>query len=370
MVEFLVASGIGISLFVLAYLLRHNGIKLVSRRIAMAIQVLWISRFILFYLKPETEPVYNAYLIMYDQTLFFLDGLLVWLYVRALLRPDKTFKNIWPHFIPFGIVFSYSTFVATFRSDEVITQYNESIELLKTNQSSLNTGAIVLMIFLVGINLFYLFRSVKITNSYNRRLQENLSNIDHLTINWVKTFQNLWIILFITPLTIYFFNDLYRFTEQLSLGYILVFSFLLLSVVFNFFLLEQVYKPVSIFKNEPKRIVSESKDERQKQFEKLKNLLEEKRYYLDDELSLSQLAEYMDLKPLELTGLIKFSPYENFYDLINSYRVEAVKKELLASKEQIIQLAYQNGFRSKSTFNKIFKEKTGMTPKDYRVSLK
>lgn len=307
---------------------------------------------------------------MYDQTLFFLDGLLVWLYVRALLRPDKTFKRIWLHFIPFGIVFLYSTFTATFRAEEVIEQFNRNVELLKLNQSALNIGGIIYMTILASINIFYLVRSVKITNSYNKRLKENLSTIDNLTINWVKIFQNLWITLFIIPLFIYFFNDLYRFTKHLSLGYFMVFTFVLLSIVFNFFLLEQVYKPVSLFKKDTAKIKADSTDEQQNAFEKLKTLLEEKRYYLDDELSLGQLAAYMNLKPAELTELIKFSPYENFYDLINSYRVEAVKKELLQSKDQIIQLAYQNGFRSKSTFNKIFKEKTGMTPKAYRVSLK
>ncbi|MEM6297946.1 MAG: helix-turn-helix transcriptional regulator [Bacteroidota bacterium] len=371
MIEFLVSSGIGISVFVLVYLLRHSGIKLLSRRIAMSIQALWIVRFTLFYLKPEAEPVYNAYLILSDQALLFLDGLLVWLYVRALLRPENTFKYIWLHFVPFGVVFSYSMFIATFRHDEVITKYNANIELLKNNQSSLSTPEVLLIVFLVGLNLFYLFRSVKITKSYNKKLQENLSTTDHLTITWVKTFQNLWAILFVVPLMLYFLNDLYRFTEHLSLGYALIFTFVLLSMVFNFFLLEQVYRPVFLFKSEPiEEVIPEPKNEHQQQLEKLISLLEEKQYYLDDELSLKQLAAYMDLKPPELTDLIKFSPYENFYDLINSYRIEAVKKELVASKDQIIQIAYQNGFRSKSTFNKIFKEKTGMTPRAYRVSLK
>ena len=370
MVDFVIVSGIAISLFVLIYLIRHDGVKLVSRRIAMAIQVLWITRFILFYLKPETEPVYNAYLIMYDQTLLFLDGLLVWLYVRTLLRPEKSFKNIWLHFIPFGIVFLYSTILAMFKSDEVIAEFNRMVKLLEMNQSGLDITEVIYMIVLVSINIFYLVRSVKITNSYNKQLKENLSTIDNLTVNWVKKFQNLWIALFIIPLTIFFINDLYRFTEHLTLGYLTVFTFVLLSIVFNFFLLEQVYKPVSFFQKNTVPDLSDSKNEQQDQFVKLKTLLEEKQYYLDDELSLSQLATYMDLKSSEVTEIIKSSPYENFYDLINSYRVEAVKKELLESKEQIIQLAYQNGFRSKSTFNKIFKEKTGMTPKAYRVSLK
>lgn len=296
MVEFLIAAGIGISLFVLIYLLRRKGIKLPSSRVALAIQLLWISRFTFFYLKPEAEPVYNAYFVVYDQALFLLDGVLVWLYVRTLLRPDKSFSGIWPHFIPFAVLFLYSTYLATFQPEEVIRQFNEGIELLKVNQSSLATSGLILVTFLVGFNLFYLLQSVRITKAYNSRLKEHLSNVDHLTITWVKTFQNLWIILFIIPLIIYFFNDWYRFTEHVSLGYVLAFTFVLLSMVFNFFLLEQVYKPVSLFKKEPSK-VSQNTAKNQSQFEKLKDLLEEKQYFLDEALSLSQLAGYLDLKP-------------------------------------------------------------------------
>ena len=108
----------------------------------------------------------------------------------------------------------------------------------------------------------------------------------------------------------------------------------------------------------------------QQQIEKLKREMGDKRYYLDEELSLRQLAEYLELKPVELTELIKASEYENFYDLVNTYRIDQVKEQLKQSDEQIIQLAYQNGFKSKSTFNKIFKEKTGFTPKAYRLSIK
>ncbi|MEM1003421.1 MAG: hypothetical protein AAGH46_12310, partial [Bacteroidota bacterium] len=278
--EFFIASGIAISLFVLVYLLKHNGIKLVSGRIAMAIQILWILRFTLFYLKPETEFVYNPYLIMYDQTLFLLDGLMVWLYVRALLRPDKNYKWIWLHFIPFSVVFSFSTAAVVLRPDQVVEQFNKNVELLLRNETSLDLTDIIYVIVLMSINIFYLIRSVKISSSYNMRLKENLSTIDHLTVNWVRKFQNLWIILFIIPLTIFFFNDYFRFTEHLSVGFVTVISFVLLSVVFNFYLLEQVYKPVSIFSKSATELPNETDKEKQEQFYKLEGLLKDNRYYL------------------------------------------------------------------------------------------
>jgi len=368
LVAFLLISGIGISVFVFFHLLRHNGIKFLSRRIALSIQLLWLVRFGLYFVKVDNEVVNNAYLVIYDQSLFFLDGLLVWLYVRTLLQPEKSFKRIWLHFIPFTVVFIYSSAMALLSPDKVIEIYNQNIIKLEQAESIVSPGDIIFIIILLTINLIYLVKSVNITKSYNDELKQNLSNIEHLTVNWVQKFQRLWIVFFFVPIVLYFINYIYPLVGLISVENIMMVLFVLLSIIFNSYLLEQVYKPVSLFTKENSLENQNFGNEKQKLLEKLESLLKKEQYYLDDELSLGQLAQFMDMKSVELTELIKMSPYENFYDVINSYRIDEIKKQLKETDEQIIQLAYQNGFRSKSTFNKIFKEKTAMTPKEYRLS--
>lgn len=367
-VAILLISGIGISVFVFFHLLRQNGIKFLSRRIALSIQLLWLVRFGLYFPKVDNEIINNAYLVIYDQSLFFLDGLLVWLYIRTLLQPERSFKKIWLHFIPFTIVFIYSSVMAVLSPENVIEIYNQNIVKLKQDESLVSLGEIIFITLLILINIIYLVKGVNITKSYNDELKQNLSNIDHLTVNWVQKFQRLWIAFFIVPIVIYFINYMYPILGRISTGNMMMVLFVLLSIILNSFLLEQVYRPISLFTKEKSLENQNFGNEKIKLLEKLESLLKEEQYYLDDELSLGQLAEYMDMKSVELTELIKMSPYENFYDLINSYRIDKVKKQLKETDEQIIQLAYQNGFRSKSTFNKIFKEKTAMTPKEYRLS--
>jgi AraC-like DNA-binding protein len=58
----------------------------------------------------------------------------------------------------------------------------------------------------------------------------------------------------------------------------------------------------------------------------------------------------------------------NFYDFINSYRVEEAKKLLMIYNEQsgnILDIAFEAGFKTKSTFNKTFKKYTNKTPSEY-----
>jgi AraC-like DNA-binding protein len=105
---------------------------------------------------------------------------------------------------------------------------------------------------------------------------------------------------------------------------------------------------------------------------RLSLFMEKEKPYLDPELTLPALAERMQLKTHELSAVINNHFNRNFYRFINTYRVEEFKKRL-ASREaenlKILSVAYDCGFNSKSTFNKVFQEITGMTPSRFRESL-
>jgi AraC-like DNA-binding protein len=63
----------------------------------------------------------------------------------------------------------------------------------------------------------------------------------------------------------------------------------------------------------------------------------------------------------------------NFYDLINSFRVEEFKSRLQSAEKDKMSLlghAYESGFNSKSTFNHVFKKITQQTPSQYFKTIK
>ena len=67
-----------------------------------------------------------------------------------------------------------------------------------------------------------------------------------------------------------------------------------------------------------------------------------------------------------LSHVINASFNQNFRDFINSYRIEESKSRLVQDDMNILNIAYEVGFNSKSAFNTAFKKFTGMTPKEYR----
>ena len=87
---------------------------------------------------------------------------------------------------------------------------------------------------------------------------------------------------------------------------------------------------------------------------------------------MTKLALITELSNSYLSQIINQSQGQNFFDFINAYRVEEVKSLLHHpdyAHYTILGVAQEAGFKSKSTFNSVFKKMTGMTPSDYKKSL-
>lgn len=101
---------------------------------------------------------------------------------------------------------------------------------------------------------------------------------------------------------------------------------------------------------------------------RLNTLMQEDQLFLNPELSLRSLADYMNLPPNHMSQLLNEGFNQNFADYINSYRLEDFKSKLntdSAHELTLLALAYDSGFNSKTVFNTFFKKKLGITPKAY-----
>lgn len=101
---------------------------------------------------------------------------------------------------------------------------------------------------------------------------------------------------------------------------------------------------------------------------RLNALMDDDKLYLNPELSLRSLAEYVNLPTNHMSQLLNEGIEQNFADYINSYRLEEFKTKLgtdSAHQLTLLALAYDSGFNSKTVFNTFFKRKMGITPKAY-----
>jgi len=101
---------------------------------------------------------------------------------------------------------------------------------------------------------------------------------------------------------------------------------------------------------------------------KLRQLIEDQKMYLQTDLDRSQLAEVAGHSEAYISVLINDGLNTTFYNLINDYRVrEAIRliEEGRLESITVEALAAEAGFKSKTTFYSAFKKATGQTPLQY-----
>ncbi len=105
----------------------------------------------------------------------------------------------------------------------------------------------------------------------------------------------------------------------------------------------------------------------------LRNVFANEKPFLDEDLTLSKLAGMVDVTDKKLSTFLNQHLGTTFYDIINKERVDVVKEKLQSSdfeKLTLLGIAYESGFKSKSSFNRIFKKETGLSPSEYRKQFK
>jgi AraC-like DNA-binding protein len=104
----------------------------------------------------------------------------------------------------------------------------------------------------------------------------------------------------------------------------------------------------------------------------LKTCIVEKKPHLRPRLSLRELSEISAIPEVQISNAINTILNQNFYDYINSLRVEEFisKCKNKANHEYTLTaIAFECGFNSKSSFFEIFKKQTGQTPAQFIKSL-
>ena len=105
---------------------------------------------------------------------------------------------------------------------------------------------------------------------------------------------------------------------------------------------------------------------------KLKKYMIDEKPFLDPALTIQDISKEMNVPVRELSVLINHQLGQHFYDFVNTYRIENAMETLKdpsKSKVTVLEILYEVGFNSKSSFNTAFKKHTGNTPTEYRKSL-
>jgi AraC-like DNA-binding protein len=109
-----------------------------------------------------------------------------------------------------------------------------------------------------------------------------------------------------------------------------------------------------------------------KQIAHIEKIMHDTKIYCDPNLTLNDLSDAASIPARKLSQIVKAKYQKNFYEFINTYRIEEAKRMLKSPEYRhrtIMEVYIDAGFNSKSVFNEFFKNIENMTPSEYKKSL-
>ncbi|HEY5368026.1 MAG TPA: AraC family transcriptional regulator [Hanamia sp.] len=250
------------------------------------------------------------------------------------------------------------------------------------------------VLYIIGSLLYvqfyaYTFITLRNINTFRSKISNHFSEFNKVNLNWLS----VTIILFMIVIGIGMVNSFIRITpltnySNITLTVIIFTIFLFITqILFKAIQYPSIFEGIKEEENaeqtatispaitEKKEIryagSSLSGDEKELMKQQLVNYMQQEKPYLEPQLMLEELADMLKIKPRILSQVINESFNQNFFDFINRYRIEEAKRLLgnpADKKITVLEVLYQVGFNSKSSFNTLFKRYTGVTPSEYKKS--
>jgi AraC-like DNA-binding protein len=377
-VDFILITGISFLGLIIVFLIKSR--KQFFQRILIAFFVNAIFFLLYYYSYLHKLHILGAIAVLFGNGVGFLLGPLLYFQLKSLIYSKaKYIKSLYLQLIPFllcWLCISVPLSVCMITGD-----FSGYGKLYFSVEPYIN---IIENLFF----LTYIFLSFKLWIKIRALSEENYSSVKMNNLSWYRHLLTGFVIIVVldTLCTVY---ELFFPMIPWNIGTLVAFSFVLMYLYLGYkgmfqsqillpdFLLQE--KIASSIANQDKSQQAKGQLEyyTQEEIEELKirlyDLLKTQKLYLNDTLSLTELSEEMKISNKKLSELLNRHVNTSFYNLINEYRVNEVIERMKiedSEKYTLLGIAYESGFQSKASFNRIFKQKTGVSPSKFKRELK
>jgi len=367
-IDFILVSSIVVLLILLFVLIKYKN-NIQPQRFLISIFS------ILFFLQFTSYGVFHQirwlqYVSLFFEGVLLLMGPLIYLYIRSLGTNKRIrLESSWYYFIPYLLylfILTIPVLISAFQK-RYIFDY-----LILVNDFHYMRDFIELIFIGVYLLLSLLwFRKIKSS------LKNIFSIVEYKNIKWLGAFIVGLLVLVVINVLILSLET--TGGTSTNLDFITVFSFLLFIGYLGYFGMNQsqVFVPDYLTENsydkknvEKRSYISE--EEVQEVAQKINSIFETEKLYRDDSLTLYKLATALHTSDKKLSFYLNHHLNITFYDFVNKYRIQEFKSILQNESEtnlSLLGIAYECGFKSKSSFNRVFKKETGLSPSQYKKSL-
>ncbi len=313
---------------------------------------------------------FSANLYMFILMSFFLMPASLYLYTKSSIQPNfkLTIKSV-VHLLPFILI----------NLILIPTAYAENLKDNPQNSELFVKMQIAFYVIFYLVLFFYQILSFRLLHQNKQLYFENYSNTDISRYKYLKTLNIIFTVLFLISLAknILVFN--YEGPEADYATNIVKLSLLVLFcwIIFTGLRAPELFIDAAKAQPSVKKLVKlnagnstlNSEAENNELVKRVNQYMKKEEPFLDASLTLHTLAKETNIPSRELSILINHHLNKHFFDFVNEYRIEKAM-ELLTNPERkeytVLEILYEVGFNSKSSFNTAFKKYTGLTPTEYR----
>lgn len=296
----------------------------------------------------------------------FLVGPFHYLYARSLIDPDfRLGRNQLLHFIPFVVFYLVLLFPFYLQSSTAKIAYLHEIELHGPPPILVFFGWAILV---QGTG--YLVAVLLLLKEHRRRIKETFSSLEMINLTWLRNITILSLIVWGLGLVIEILQSL-NIAPIFDLSVPVATALLIYAMGYLGLRQPEIFAAVGQAKELKKYQRSGLSPEiADRLHARLVQLMTTKKPYTDPNLKLGELAQLLAASPNHLSQVINEAHQQNFFDFVNSYRIEEAKRQIADADKQnltLLSIAYDVGFNSKSAFNAAFRKHTQMTPSQFRT---
>jgi AraC-like DNA-binding protein len=371
MLNFLFSIGIFECLFLATLLIFKKNRILADYILATALLLIGINIFF-SYLESFNHDHDFAYswMINISSPLVMLHGPLLFFYCLSLTKPQFHFKPLHVlHLLPYVILITYH-YLAFYRHDAAY-----KVELARSESFASTFIYNFLLVFMIIVIFSYMISCITLIRRHEKRIMNIFSTIDNVDLTWLKMVFFGAILTYMITYTVIISNEFYHFTTfktSEAIGYCLA-TILILILGFYGIRQTQIFTSYNYTNSDGVEDVEISSpvnaQTENENVSRIRNVMMDNKPYLDADLTLKKLAELARMPETELSYLLNKEFNKNFFDFVNTYRIEEFKSELPKPENRnltMLGIAMSCGFNSKATFNRVFKKYTQLTPKAYK----
>lgn len=312
-------------------------------------------------------------------TLPILAGPILLFYTKSLISQNdlKLFPAFFVHSIPFLALTIYFAYDFYFLSPTEKLLYYEK-------ETRNETSAVVYIAeFFISLSVpVYSIISILLLKKHLKHIKQSFSNTLNLDLHWLKIVLVCMLFISFVSVSMALLSDHSNLISYQNGDNVMYAALSLVIYFLGYYGIKQ--KPIfSNANNAAEKEVAQTlklkyansslkHPEKENLINRLTDFMDTEKPFMCDELTLNDLANRLEILPNNLSQLINEGFNKNFYEFVNEYRVNEVKKMLADPKYthySLLGIAFECGFSSKSTFNSVFKKFTRKTPSEYRKSL-